>query len=173
MPDAIIVRLADKSDAAAIAAISRQTFYDTFVADNSPENMQLFMEGVFNETALMAEVGAEGNLFLLAFAGESLAGYARLHETQNPAGLGHAPAIELARLYSKQSMIGKGVGKALMQACIDAARAAGKQILWLGVWEHNRRAIDFYHRWGFERFSEHDFILGKDVQTDWLMKRVL
>jgi ribosomal protein S18 acetylase RimI-like enzyme len=48
-----------------------------------------------------------------------------------------------------------------------------KQALWLGVWEKNERAINFYHRWGFEKFGEHDFILGDDVQTDWLMKKEL
>jgi len=169
----VVIRPADKNDAAAIAAISRKTFYDTFAAHNTPENMQQFMNETFTEAALVAEVGAPGNTFLVAVTEGEMVGYARLREAPNPPELGAGPAIELARIYSLQSMIGKGVGKALMQRSIEIARQQKKQILWLGVWEHNQKAIDFYTRWGFEKFSEHDFVLGSDVQKDWLMKLTL
>ena len=173
MPVAILIRKADKNDAAAIAAISRKTFYDTFAGHNTPENMHLFMNEQFTEEQLIAEVGAEGNIFLVAIAEGEMAGYAFLRQVVNPPGLGNVPAIELARIYSLQSMIGRGVGKALMQKCIEVAVAQGKKVLWLGVWEHNQRAIEFYTRWGFEQFSSHDFVLGTDVQTDWMMKKAI
>lgn len=173
MPIPVVVRPADKNDAAAIAAISRKTFYDTFSAHNTPENMQQFMTDTFTEAALAAEVGAPGNIFLVAVSEGEMVGYARLREAPNPPELGAVPAMELARIYSLQSMIGQGVGKALMQRCIEIARQQGKQVLWLGVWEHNPRAIEFYTRWGFEKFSEHDFVLGSDVQKDWLMKLII
>ena len=67
--------------------------------------------------------------------------------------------------------IGKGVGKKLMEASIDIAKEKGKKALWLGVWENNQRAIDFYTKWGFQKFSEHAFMLGNEIQTDWLMKK--
>jgi ribosomal protein S18 acetylase RimI-like enzyme len=41
------------------------------------------------------------------------------------------------------------------------------------VWEHNQRAIDFYTRWGFEKFGDIDFLLGNDLQNDWMMQRPL
>jgi len=167
----IVVRLADKTDAVAIAAISRKTFYDTFAGQNTPEDMQQFMIETFTEPALIAEVGAEGNTFLAAFMEGDMVGYARLREASNPPELGDAPAMELARIYALQETIGKGVGKALMQECIGLCRKKGKKILWLGVWEHNLRAIGFYTRWGFQQFGSHDFVLGSDVQTDWLMKK--
>src|SRR5882757_3697670 len=133
----IVVRLADKTDAVAIAAISRKTFYDTFAGQNTPEDMQQFMGETFTEPALIAEVGAEGNTFLAAFMEGDMVGYARLREASNPPELGDAPAMELARIYALQETIGKGVGKALMQECIGLCRKKGKKILWLGVWEHN------------------------------------
>ena len=58
-----------------------------------------------------------------------------------------------------------------MQACHDFAEQKGKKILWLGVWEKNQRAIDFYSKWGFEKFGDQKFVLGDDIQTDWLMKK--
>jgi len=171
MLPSILVRLADKNDAEAIAAISRKTFYDTFAAHNTVDDMDRFLNVEFTTERLMAEVGAEGNTFLVAFIENELAGYARLRDAANPPELGDTPAIELARIYSLEKVIGKGVGKALMQNSIELARQKGRKLLWLGVWEHNRRAIDFYTKWGFEKFSEHDFVLGNDVQRDWLMKK--
>ncbi|MEY3918157.1 MAG: Protease synthase and sporulation negative regulatory protein 1, partial [Bacteroidota bacterium] len=42
--------------------------------------------------------------------------------------------------------------------------------IWLGVWEHNPRAIRFYEKQGFVKFDQHIFQLGDDEQTDILMK---
>jgi ribosomal protein S18 acetylase RimI-like enzyme len=65
------------------------------------------------------------------------------------------------------------VGKLLMQESITIGREKGKDIIWLGVWEKNQRAINFYSSWGFEKFGECDFLLGDDMQRDWLMKKKL
>ena len=85
--------------------------------------------------------------------------------------MGKVSALEVARLYAVTSQIGKGVGSQLMQACLQIAKEKNKEWLWLGVWEKNQRAIDFYTKWGFEKFDETDFLLGDDMQRDWLMKK--
>ncbi|MES1217605.1 MAG: GNAT family N-acetyltransferase [Bacteroidota bacterium] len=167
----IFIRQADIADAAQIADLSRQTFYDTFAAANTKENMDLFMNEQFSREKLMSEVGDAGNIFLLAFDEDEIAGYALLREGIQYAQFDDLPAIEIVRIYALQTSIGKGVGSAMIKKSIELARELNKEIIWLGVWEHNKRAIDFYTKWGFEKFSEHEFILGTDVQTDWLMKR--
>jgi ribosomal protein S18 acetylase RimI-like enzyme len=60
-----------------------------------------------------------------------------------------------------------------MEAAIQIAMDHKKAVIWLGVWEHNRRAIDFYIKWGFKRFGEHIFMLGEDAQTDLLLRKTL
>ena len=60
-----------------------------------------------------------------------------------------------------------------MAAVFAAARARGAQTVWLGVWEHNARAIAFYHKHGFEDVGSHEFVLGTDHQIDRLMARPL
>jgi len=60
-----------------------------------------------------------------------------------------------------------------MDAVDGQARALGARQLWLGVWEHNLRAIAFYRRVGFAQCSSHPFLLGSDLQTDWVMNRRL
>ncbi|RYZ28671.1 MAG: GNAT family N-acetyltransferase [Chitinophagaceae bacterium] len=167
------IRLATKDDAVLIADISRKTFYDTFAADNSKEDMDKFLSEQFTRGRLILEVGAEENIFLLAYIDGAVAGYVKLREGKQPVEIKAEQALEIARLYVLEEFIGHKVGAALMKESIAIAKEKGKELMWLGVWEKNQRAIDFYQRWGFEKFSECDFLLGDDVQRDWLMKKNL
>ena len=169
----ITIRIATAKDRELIADLSRKTFYDSFVAFNTKENMDKFMNEQFTKDTLMKEVRADNNIFLLAYNENVPVGYVRLRENNIPPKLGTNRAIEIARIYAVQDSIGKGVGTAMMRKCIDIALEKNYHTIWLGVWEHNQRAIDFYTRWGFEKFDEHDFILGNDVQKDWLMKKLI
>ena len=173
MNDLLTIRPATHRDAELIADLSRETFYDTFVSQNTPANMDKFMQNQFTKDMLMKELYDQENLFFIAYHDNQLAGYLKLRDGKNPDQLQNLPAIEIVRIYSVKSMIGKGIGKALMQTSIDTAVKRNKEVIWLGVWERNQRAIDFYSKWGFEKFGEHDFILGNDIQTDWLMKKDL
>lgn len=169
----LTIRLATPSDAELIADLSRTTFYDTFIDDNAKEDMDKFMDEVFTKDALMKEVGAANNIFLLAEDEGKAVGYVRIRENNIPPELGTTNALEIARLYAAKESIGKGVGKALMQACVNIAMIQKANTLWLGVWEKNERAIRFYKQWGFEKFADTVFKLGNDVQNDWLMKKTL
>lgn len=167
----IVIREATIQDAKLIADISHQTFYDTFAAYNSKADMDKFLSEQFTKGRLMLEVGAKENIFLLAYEDNSIAGYVKLRDERVPLTLGNRNAIEVARLYAMAYKIGKGIGSLLMQRCIEIAKQKNKEWLWLGVWEKNQRAIDFYIKWGFEKFDETDFLLGDDLQRDWLMKK--
>lgn len=164
----LVIREATTNDAALIADLSRQTFYETFAAHNTKEDMEKFMREQFTRADLMAEVGAPGNTFLLAYVAGEPVGYARLREDIENMDDNR---LEIARIYSVQLMVGKGIGKALMQACMDVAHAKKKKTVWLGVWEKNDRAIRFYTAWGFEKVGVHNFMLGNDVQHDWIMQK--
>ncbi|MGE5107912.1 MAG: N-acetyltransferase family protein [Sphingobacteriales bacterium] len=169
----IKIKEATNGDAALIADMSRHTFYDTFAPVNAKEDMDKFMNEQFTREALMKEVEDRDGIFFLAYYGDEAVGYVRMREGENRNEFNNKPSVEIARIYAVQSAIGKGVGKALMQHCIEAAIKMNKAIIWLGVWEKNERAIAFYSKWGFEKFAEHDFVLGNDLQTDWLMMRKL
>lgn len=167
------IRYATKIDAAMIADISRQTFYETFAADNTKEDMDKFLNEQFTKGKLMLEVGARENTFLLAYAEDNVAGYVKLREGKVLGRLDAKSSIEVARIYVMKDFIGRGVGAMLMNACIEIAKEQKKKTMWLGVWEKNERAIRFYTRYGFEKFGECDFLLGNDIQRDWLMKKNL
>jgi ribosomal protein S18 acetylase RimI-like enzyme len=167
------IKYATADDAEFIADLSRRTFYETFAVHNTKENMDKFMNERFTKEALMKEVGEPENIFLLAYLENEPVGYVRLRDGEKPIELGDIDAIEIARIYTEQKTIGKGVGKALMLRCFEIAKEKKKKIIWLGVWEHNETAIAFYKKFGFEEFASHIFMLGEDVQTDFLMKKNL
>lgn len=133
--------------------------------------MDKFMNEQFTREKLMAELDDPQNIFLLAQEGENVLGYAKLRNGEKREEFGNKSSIEIARIYAVQSAIGKGVGRQLMETCLEKAREMQREIIWLGVWEKNDRAISFYKKFGFEKFAEHEFLLGNDVQTDWLMFR--
>ena len=173
MHEQVIIKPATIYDAGTIADLSRSTFYDTFAADNTEEDMIIFMSRQFTRDALVAEVGMKSNLFSLAYKGGELAGYVKLRESKGPPELKGVSTLEIARIYVVKSMLGQGIGQALMQHSIDVARSKQKAVVWLAVWEKNERAIKFYTRWGFKTFSRQVFVLGTDLQNDWIMKKHL
>jgi ribosomal protein S18 acetylase RimI-like enzyme len=169
----LTIREATVKDAVLIAEISHETFYETFAPLNTTENMEKFLNHQFTKGKLITEVGMPDNTFFLAYNGKEVVGYVKLRDASVPVPLKNKKALEIARIYSVSSMIGKGVGKLLMETSIQFARKKQKELVWLGVWEQNRRAIEFYAKWGFQNFGETDFLLGDDIQKDYLMLKYI
>jgi len=167
----IHTRVATKDDAVLIANISQECFYHAFISSTTAANMDMFLKQQFTKGKLMLEVGAKENIFLLAYDEDELVGYAKLRDASRPLLLQQYKSLELARLYAMPARIGAGVGTVLMKEAISIAREMGKDVIWLGVWEGNKRAIKFYESFGFEKFADTDFLLGEDLQQDWLMKK--
>ncbi|HNL66233.1 MAG TPA: GNAT family N-acetyltransferase, partial [Ferruginibacter sp.] len=81
-------------------------------------------------------------------------------------------ALELKRIYVQKEFQGKGVAQALMDFILRYASDNGYEVVWLGVWEHNKKAQRFYEKYGFENSGHpHDFPIGSTPQTDfWFWK---
>ncbi|MEO8336102.1 MAG: GNAT family N-acetyltransferase [bacterium] len=167
----ITVRQATPSDAALLAELAATAFSDSFAADNSAEDMALYMDKAFGEDIQRAELSDPRRVVYLAEKDREVVGYTMLHEGPVPESIGDDDALEIARFYAVKHMIGTGVGATLMQRCVDDATALGKQTLWLAVWSRNTRAIAFYQRWGFVEVGSQTFMLGRDRQADLVMAR--
>lgn len=171
MSDNITIRTASIKDASLLAQLGAKTFYDTFMSSNTDEDMKLYLEKNFSREQLARELNDDKSIFILAEDGDEAVGYARMRRQEQPEGLNESNQIEIERIYSRKEYLGKSVGKTLMEACLNIAKSAGHKVVWLGVWEHNPRAISFYEKWGFQKFGTHAFLLGTDLQTDILMKK--
>jgi diamine N-acetyltransferase len=167
------IRQATAADGSLLAELGARTFRDAFAADNTPENMEAYLQGAFSPNLQQAELAEEGSVVLIAEAGRDKIGYARLRQGGIPGRITGRLPIEVVRFYSTNEWIGKGVGSALMVACLEEAARLGCDVIWLDVWEHNPRAISFYGKWGFRTVGSQPFRLGEDIQTDLLMQRAV
>ena len=167
----ITIRYATATDNVLLADLGARTFYDTFAADNTPENMAAYLAASFSPEKQAAELADPSSVFLIAEVEGVVVGFAGLKGGQPPAGITGLRPIEIARIYSRKEWIGYGVGAALMQACLDEAEKRGCDAVWLGVWEYNQRARAFYRKWGFVAVGTQLFQLGDDPQNDLLMQR--
>jgi len=170
----ITIRRAEPEDAATLAYFSRKTFSESFAEQNGKGDIERILEEEFSVRALMSEVGRRHNTIFLAYRLHTLVGYALMRELNNPAEISSAvKCMELARLYVDDSFKATGVGSALIKECISQARIQNKEVLWLGVWCENKRAIDFYTKWGFQKCGSRDSLIGDDSQINWIMKKEL
>jgi diamine N-acetyltransferase len=173
MNESISIRSCTLHDAEAIVSLGIRTFRDTFDEMNTPENMMLYLNKTFTLKRIKEEIQEPGSIFFIAEKDGEAIGYARLRiGSEKPEGI-EANALEIERLYADKKYIGKRVGYMLMNSCLHYAADHNFDAIWLGVWEHNARAIAFYEKWGFEKFGLHVFMLGNDAQTDLLMKKDL
>jgi diamine N-acetyltransferase len=167
------IRRATPTDAALLSELGRQTFTEAFADQNNPEDFEQYLSQAFAEKQLQTELQSGNEMFFIAFSDEVPAGYAKLRTKELPPEIAHLQAIELQRMYVLADFQGRKAGRLLMQTCLEEAEKQGFEAVWLGVWEHNVKANDFYKRWDFEKFGEHVFHVGNDPQTDWLLFRKL
>jgi ribosomal protein S18 acetylase RimI-like enzyme len=167
------IRHASLQDRNVLIELGIQTFRETFEEVNTAEDMRAYIEKSFASTQLEKELSEEGSTFFLAFDDQAPIGYARLRTSHNHENPEDANTLEIERLYVLKSHLGKNVGKQLMETCIAFAKTKKCSSIWLGVWEHNQRALRFYEKYNFVKFSSHVFMLGSDAQTDLLLKKNL
>ncbi len=150
--------------------IGRQTFYETFSESNTEENMESYLENGFSTDKLKTELNDKNAEFYFAKIDEKIIGYLKLNFGQSQTELKDDKALEIERIYVLKEFHGKKVGQILYDKAIEIAKNKNADYVWLGVWEENPRAINFYKKNGFVDFDKHIFKLGNDEQTDIMMK---
>lgn len=150
--------------------IGKQTFYETFAGSNSVKDMQKYLDKSFSETKLTAELTDKDSVFFFAKHVNNVIGYLKVNFGQSQTELKDDKALEIERIYVLRQFHGKKVGQMLYDQAIQIARQKNAEYVWLGVWEENPRAINFYKKNGFVEFDKHIFKLGVDDQIDIMMK---
>lgn len=169
----IVVRRAAPADAALLAGLAARTFYDTFAASNTPDDMAKFLVSTYSEEIQRNEIEDPSLTTLLAESDGIAAGFAQIRKGRAPDCVKGPSPVEIKRFYVDKSFHGRGVAQELMRTAEELARAAGAKTIWLGVWEHNDRAIAFYRKIGFFPVGRQPFLVGDDLQTDLVLERPL
>ena len=156
-----------------LAEFGAQAFSDSFGKDNTEENLRLYLKRTYSPEIQLEELTNPGIVFLIADIEGQAVGYVKINLNSRDTSIKGAKTIEIERIYAAKEQIGKGVGKSLMEASIQEAKRRNCDSIWLGVWEKNPRAIEFYKKWGFKEVGTHVFVLGNDPQRDFVMELAL
>lgn len=153
--------------------LGRETFFETFSAVNSEEDMKKYLAESFSTEKLLSELNNPDSHFFIAWDHQIPVGYLKLNTGQAQTELQDPTAIEIERIYVKKQYHGRKVGQILYEKAFETAHRLQKSYIWLAVWEENHRATAFYQKNGFIAFDKHIFKLGSSEQTDIMMKKTL
>jgi diamine N-acetyltransferase len=160
-------------DSCKLQEISYETFNDTFKDQNSPENMNAYMERAFNLNQLEKELSNSSSQFFFVYFNNGVAGYLKVNTNEAQSEEMGDESLEIERVYVKKEFQKHGLGKYLLNKAIEMAMERNKQKIWLGVWEKNENAVAFYKKMGFVQTGAHSFYMGDEEQTDFIMTKTL
>lgn len=169
----VVYRDAVPDDSAALSALMRETFTETFGHTYRPEDLAAFLAASYAPAQQYAEIIDPDTETRLAFQVDALVGYAQIGPLKLPYDPGPAPALELYRLYVREPVKGAGVAATLMDWAMARMRARGAGQALLGVWSENTRAQRFYARYGFEKAGAYVFPVGASMDDEWIMRAPL
>lgn len=165
----IEIRKATVEDSDMLAVLGRRAFHEAFGQYNDPADMQTYLDLAFNPDNIRKQISEPQNTFLIAFFKNEPAGYAKIKRQSTVPELDSEQVIQLERIYALQDFLDRKVGKNLMESCIQIGKQEVFRKMWLSVWQENKRAIAFYEKWGFKVIGFKQFIIGKEVNDDFVM----
>ena len=160
-------------DLPVLQKISYETFNETFKHQNSPENMNSYLERAFNLKQLEKEILTISSHFFFAYSNNEIAGYLKINTNDAQSEKMGDESLEIERIYIKNKFQKHGIGKYLFNKAMDIAVESNKQKIWLGVWDKNENAIAFYEKMGFIQTGAHSFYMGDEEQIDFIMTKTL
>jgi ribosomal protein S18 acetylase RimI-like enzyme len=166
----ILLKRVNPDDLAQLQQIATKTFLEAFAASNTEENMTTYLAEGFSSEKLSTELHDAHSEFYFACLGEKVIGYLKVNFGPSQTDVKDDKSLEIERIYVLKEFHGQQVGQMLFDKAIQIAKQQHADYVWLGVWEHNPRAIQFYKKNGFFEFDRHIFHLCDDAQTDIMMK---
>jgi ribosomal protein S18 acetylase RimI-like enzyme len=160
-------------DSRKLQEISYETFNETFMQQNSPENMNAYLERAFNLKQLEKELSNISSQFFFVNFNNEVAGYLKVNTNDAQSEEMGNESLEIERIYIKNKLQKHGLGKYLLNKAMEIAMERNKKKIWLGVWEKNENAIAFYLKMGFVQTGAHSFYMGDEEQTDLIMTKTL
>ncbi|THY48936.1 acetyltransferase [Aureobasidium pullulans] len=169
------VRKATPQDAQAVAELGTHVFTVTFGPGLQPDDLKAYLEENYSIQATTKEIeNPQKDMIVVTDAEDQILGFALLTRGPPEPCIQDIPKqVELQRIYLHPSAQGRGVGKLLASSVEKEAKEQGFENLWLAVYEKNQKAIQIYEKLGFKTVGTHDFVIGKETQSDLVMLKSL
>lgn len=164
-----MIRACTINDKPALQKLAYQTFDETFRAQNKKENIDNYLKTAFTDEKIERELLNPESFFYFIYFDQQLAGYLKLNIKGSQTEAYKDDDMEIERIYILKQFQKHGLGKLLYQHALTKAASLSCKRIWLGVWEKNINAIDFYTKMGFEKVDQHAFYMGDEKQIDYIM----
>lgn len=164
----IFITPATEAQLSIVQTIAYQTWPTTFAAILSPTQIDYMLEMMYSTDSLKTQLNDKNHVFLLA----------QERDTGNYMGFlsyelnyEKAPKTKIHKIYLLPASQGKGVGKQLIDAVAELAKANQNNTLSLNVNRHNK-AIQFYERMGFSHVANETIDIGNGfIMDDYVMEK--
>lgn len=167
MSQELIVRKAGLEDINRIGYLAYEIWPAAYKEILGLEQLQYMLNLGYSPQSLHQQMTRDQQTFLLALLNEEPVGYASYAPMEQP------HTYKLHKLYLRNDIQGKGLGKSLLEAVEQACLALGGTELHLNVNRHNN-ARHFYERQGFRIYREVDIEIGNGFyMNDYLMVKPL
>ena len=110
------------NDIKQLQKIGKQTFFETFSAGNTEENMKKYLDEGFSIEKLTTELNDKNTEFYFATLDKNVIGYLKLNYGQSQTEIKDDKAIEIERIYVIKEFHGKAIGQLLYERAIQVAR---------------------------------------------------
>lgn len=174
MPAEIVLRDALPADAAALARLGREAFTAKFGHLYDPADLSAFLDETHCEATVTRGIADPQVRYRVAERDGALIAWCRLDLVcgwREHARGQHV--VELKQLYTAPGLTGSGLGAALMDWALEAARDHGANEMQLSVWSGNDGAQRFYARYGFEKVADIHFMVGRQRDEEYLFARLI
>lgn len=163
----------DPMDIERLQAVCKQTFKETFGADNTDEDLEEYFAKAYAPDVLKQELSSDESQTYFYNIRGNIAGYLKVNWGSAQTETDYPEAFEIQRIYVTKRFQHLHIGGQLMKKALSIAKDLGRKQVWLGVWEQNENAQGFYEYYGFKRIGEHTFTVGDDQQTDYILMKDL
>ncbi len=172
---AFTIRRCAASDAPALASLGARLFTETYGPTHPEPELSRYLARSFSvENVRQAISDGDVSMFMAEDSSGAPIAYAYLRASPDPPdGVDGRHPFEIVRFYVDAARQGRGIGAALMDACVRDAKERGADVVWLQVWKEAPWAVGFYQRMGFSVVGSAPFYFGDQVGDDHIMSRPL
>ncbi|MDO9588425.1 MAG: GNAT family N-acetyltransferase [Brevundimonas sp.] len=170
-----LIRPAVEADAAALGALGRQTFIDTFVdgfgVPYPADDLATFLDASFSAETIRAKLREPGAAWWVAERDGELLAFANTGPNTLPHPEAKPSHAELRRLYVSKAAQGLGLGTRLLAIALDWMEAHSDGPLWIGVWSGNVKAQKLYAAHGFAKVGDYQYPVGRWLDDEFILRR--
>lgn len=158
-------RKATLEDTPLIEELAQEIFRFTYREMLSVGQIDFMMEWMYSQESLRRQIGEDGHIYHIVYHDGIPVGYVSVQ--QQGERLWH-----LQKIYLKEGMQGKSVGKRMFLKAVEYVRENGllPATMELNVNRDNVKAVEFYEHMGMHKASRGDFHIGHGYyMTDYIM----